>query len=1613
MQTISANLANALTLIDARINPRTTVDLFEFYDSDAVPGADGFDPADAIETFSSVEMTWNGIAYRRELRGEEQGGPRSDIVRSMGEKTNSVTLNFSNISRYMATLAQSQAIEGLILVIRCVVPSVTDDSLVLFVGRCDKPSDIDKQQFTLTARQDFGNINQTLPPRKFTADDPEGRLPGDDLYEGIPWNFTPGTYAYPFVQPSSGTIGRLLQRRETVRKSEQFSSAADTPFGSVIPEVLGRCQMELIPIIAVDKGIYIGAVWAACPGPIAAIKNVKTMQAGLSDPICTFTPTPAAIHLGDPGGTGTNLGNTCQADLGGGSKFSRLAYIDGAIVPTEYFSNPSLSDPNVLNELPPVTALILGRIVPLPDANGEYTQEGWSDNLVHLARFVLTDPAFVNINVAFMEDSVNYQTALHHDEPIIDDTESQSIIINTTDLPVAGDSFTRYRATGIYTPRYYLYNHLGDVTIIPEVVDGPYIGLDPVDPPTDIPCGIGFHRDESGVCVPDLTGPTTPVNASQPLLRKRYTGNVPITGEVRAVDFLYKTLFPAGKMFMRVNKRGKYEIRSEKPSDATRIRSAMAVNATSIPVYDVTPWKSGDLLIGRILLGNSLTNSEVRNVSSADYSTSGNSITLTAADTGGVTATASGATFSGGSTTVQASGTVTIGGTPAPGDTVTVTIDGVAIGYILGSDDTTGTTAAMLATYINATKRISYYIRAIWDSASPTVVTIKCLHGALNVDTALLKAHTGPIADPTTAPTIAAAGSGSLQAGTYLVAYSNQTLIGLTALTLFATVTLTANQKINVSSLPAFPAGVTGRQFFVSDAPNSSRLRYLTTRADAADFSIDSLPLPGAAVPPSHNSTSEELIRIAMSFATNSQDVFKPWSASTVLAIQGNLTDDTYLPTVPNGHKYQLTTAGTTGASEPTWPTGAGATVASGTAVFTEIGSTVLQQAGLDRANISKDTFRWPLGGQQSSVNQVKGSYRAANNDFALTPKVVNDPIHQAQVKKAFPLEFDGTAIDNYNQFFRIANWLLSKNREGDWFDSLETGPQGLVLEEGDVICASDDSGGLINVATRIEEIRIKPNHDVSIQRARKYSTAMFSDDVGSHSIAIPSTLKFVATKNSLAEFIDTPAIHAADIGRAGFFVSVGHDLAIDGDWRGFQVYADYGDGYVVVAQGDVAASIGATTSVLNDVADPEAFDTTNDVTFTLDFSNPVPTFQTCTQADLEANPYRNLFLIGDEYVQAATIVDNGNRSFTISDLFHARFETECADHSIGARVVYIDGAEVFVPTDPSRIGIEYNYKFVTTNQDVADATAVPFTWLGNILDPAKPTDLSAVKDSSGDWYSSTTGHPTEAERPESYNFRFRRADNGLFLRDVPVTPGIHMAAILQHIIHAAGGGNWSAGTYADITKNNVYGDADWSAAYVTQPTRLGGEINARVTLTPPPAPYLTGQVKLSFGPSDFTDPYGFITGVTIDNESNSTTVTRVNIYDWATAQQHLINVPTVDGVLFVRIVWSGTELRYQFSGSPIVVAATPVYILKDLPAPSAPNHLRIAVLNSGPTGTGACNVENIIMGGLSSPATIYSLVQQEEDNSGSGVAAGNLDVEVWQTSPITGIQGRSVRGVF
>jgi hypothetical protein len=164
------------------------------------------------------------------------------------------------------------------------------------------------------------------------------------------------------------------------------------------------------------------------------------------------------------------------------------------------------------------------------------------------------------------------------------------------------------------------------------------------------------------------------------------------------------------------------------------------------------------------------------------------------------------------------------------------------------------------------------------------------------------------------------------------------------------------------------------------------------------------------------------------------------------------------------------------------------------------------RQANCERANMLTGSFNFPLGTKQSPVNQVKGTYRDASQDYRLTPMIVNDYPHQVQTNKVSPLDVDLSACDNHHQAVRILNGVLAEVRDGDFFTQQGVTGEGLLLEEGDVIAVTDSSGGFVNLLVRIEDVQVKSDK-TAVLTARRYLTSQFDDTVIQKTIPLPTTL--------------------------------------------------------------------------------------------------------------------------------------------------------------------------------------------------------------------------------------------------------------------------------------------------------------------------------------------------------------------------------------------------------------------------------------------------------------------------------------------------------------------------
>lgn len=1495
MQTVHSTLLTRLQ--QSTTDPATErkpCDVYEIYAHDYIPDpVNGFEPADAEETFSAIEITWNGIAYRREVVS------RSAIDRHKDQQTNSVSVTFSAISGYLPSWAINNDVEGMWLVIRYVERDITAGSAVLFVGKMGKPGTVNLKQFTISASQDYLDLNAELPLRTFSAQDPEGRSPLDPLYEGIRLVAVQGENRIATVGPAQNIFARLIGQRDTTYTTMQWSSKDGSLFGQPIREVLGRVQIALRPFFWADKGLFVAYLMEACAGPIAAIENIKTRTAGFSDPFNLPGNIPAVVHLGDAGGTGTNLGNTNQFQESG--KFSHLAYIEGA----------STGTPLDVEDAPPeVTAIVKGRRIPTPDGSGvfpsitvEATLE-WSDNPVYLARWL-----FIACGTSenFMEDPINYLTGLWCDEPLLDEANSERVFIPSGDFPQAGAGIIRYLSTGRINSRFVRFNN-GETDLDPTLYEPVYEPF-PID---TIPGSFSIQR----------------------FFRKRYTFNAPIVERVKAVDFLHKVLYPSFRGYNIINSKGKIEIRSEKASDNCLLRSGSIVTATSLLVDDVVPWKTNELLRGWVNIGVGLTTSENRKISSATYTADGNGITLAAGVTGAVTATPSGANLSGGSTTVQASGTVTIGGAPVSGNSVTVTINGIAIVYVLDGYDTTVTVAAMLAYAINADTRLKRFIKA---TSSGAVLTVQAKWGILNLSSALAKVHTGPRANPTTAPTLGQS-AGSMTAGVYQVAYAYVTAIGKTTISPIASIALLADEKIDITSLGALPAGVLSVNWYVSD-PNTDKLIFYSNN-NGSGFSITQLPsLDNPGVPP-YNSTGEECVRIALPFATNTQ------------------------------------------------------------------GATILAQSGLTRGNA--DTFNWPLGSEQSSVNQIKGNFRNASDDFALTPFLVKDPEHYARVGKWKPLEVDYSGVDNWHQAFRLANAALSKNREGDWYISLSTGMgEALLLEEGDLITGCDASGEIINQVTRIESLSIAANHEVTIRKARKYSTLMFSDDVRQHDIPIVSTLHYVQTVDTQFIPMDLPYWRDSDpIDEPGFHVAFCRSLDV-GDYRGTRIYSDASGTYVPLTEKlEQSIPLGAATTVLTATTNVYTIDSVSTVRVQIAApGTDNPTYQLLSTTEEKMLAGANKFALGINgrweigRFQTATLVGGTTDTYDLTILLRGTHGTEenTSNHEDDDLFVLLtdsDGNDLgvqFVPIDFRLLNADINLKAVTTNQDVADATATPFTWTGKILQPLETINHKGTFDSDNDLLIEFEGRArigggfrsyqagAMSEEEEVYKVRILDGSGNPVEREpLLVTIGMPQAAALN--TYASGSSKFDSIDQHSLSVTGA--DISINARAIQEILQTGNWIEATLSASGEGTAFL----QLIDGVSLESRYLIFVidaitTGIFVQIGSGS-----------------YIEVDSYSGEeVRLRISLSGTEVRFykDYNGG-----STPTLYTSAVP-PSFPLIPACsAATGSSGGGGGAAHVEKMMVTTRPYPKTIYSADQASED----GLIPGDpVQMDIWQESLTAG----------
>lgn len=514
-----------------------------------------------VHYFADRAISWGGHDYLPYVLS------RSSIRRYDGGQFDQVQVTLSNVDTSIAQLLLEGGIEGRRLVIRKVDVTVPGDSLVLFNGVMDRPSDIDEETASITAVQLLGSLDHEVPSRRFTTFCPwrfksyECGYAGGESECNKSWarcselgntnrfggfRFVPHSGSFQYQEVERKRFMLLFSRKKTVTKTATFNAVDDTPYEVPIPLVLGRAQIAGIPIQYVDEGGETKILAALAAGSCSNITYIRANGHLVAS---------ATGHLGQLGGTGSQL---VDPRFPQGYPYNLLCYV-GVTVP---------SDVREEDPAPVIDCVLLGALADFYDTSGQWTGFGWTDNPVWLTIWFLR-LSLAQGGMGFPESWIDFgvcaETAAYCDELIPDTTNDQKIF-SPPSLPgsmVVGDDYQRFQSTG---------------------VDGqdPLIG--------------GPYEDY----VPGVNDDT---NVSPAMVMvKRFTMNGVIGRAEKAVDVLFKKLLPAFRGYITFSKDGKLQIRTERPVANTAIAAPSVSGATQIAVGD-----SGGFAVGNLVLVGALT----------------------------------------------------------------------------------------------------------------------------------------------------------------------------------------------------------------------------------------------------------------------------------------------------------------------------------------------------------------------------------------------------------------------------------------------------------------------------------------------------------------------------------------------------------------------------------------------------------------------------------------------------------------------------------------------------------------------------------------------------------------------------------------------------------------------------------------------------------------------------------------------------------------------------------------------------------------------------------------------------------------------------------------------
>ncbi len=499
--------------------------------------------------YADQVIAWGGRQYQAAVES------RSAIRRYDGSQFDRVSVTFSNVNLGMAATLLTNEIEGRRLIIRKIDRSVAWDSVVLFNGEMERPSSIGEKTCAIEAKQIVGSVEHEAPARTFSTycpfepgqwecGQPAGipcdkswsrcvELNNSDQYGGF--RFVPHSGSYQYQEITKERFLLLFSRKKKKTITASFNAVDDTPYDVPIPLCYGRVQIAAIDIQHEDQGGVTKALAAFCAGKVQDIFYLRANQTAVVD----YT-----LHHG-------HLGALNQTDprFPHSYPYNLVAYA-GVTIP----SSVTATDP-----APEITAVVMGKGVSIFGPGGEFLGWRWSDNPIWCVRDFMAIPLTqggMGIPDDWFDDVVNCQEAAYCDEIVTDHTNCQKIY-NPPDVPEDVD-YKRYRSTS--------------VDGLDPALDGPYYDYAP-----------GVDDDTSRVPVPVQV--------------KRFTMNVTIAKQEKAIDILYKKLLASFRGYLTFSKEGKIQIRCERPVPNSTLLGSIGAGSYAAACKSAIQCAPGDMVL--------------------------------------------------------------------------------------------------------------------------------------------------------------------------------------------------------------------------------------------------------------------------------------------------------------------------------------------------------------------------------------------------------------------------------------------------------------------------------------------------------------------------------------------------------------------------------------------------------------------------------------------------------------------------------------------------------------------------------------------------------------------------------------------------------------------------------------------------------------------------------------------------------------------------------------------------------------------------------------------------------------------------------------------------------